>query len=55
VVILGGLSTSTVLNWFLLPPLYATLGRRRGTADAPPAGKVADDASAIRVPHAAAF
>lgn len=29
VVILGGLLTSTVLNLFLLPPLYAALGRGR--------------------------
>jgi CzcA family heavy metal efflux pump len=32
VVILGGLITSTVLNLFLLPPLYAWLGRSAGNA-----------------------
>ena len=30
VVILGGLVTSTLLNLFLLPPLYAAFGRRGG-------------------------
>ena len=32
VVILGGLVTSTVLNLFLLPPLYAAFGRKGGHA-----------------------
>ena len=35
VVILGGLVTSTVLNLFLLPPLYARFGR--------PAGRTAEE------------
>lgn len=30
VVILGGLTTSTALNLFLLPALYAAFGRKRG-------------------------
>ena len=34
VVILGGLITSTVLNLFLLPPLYAAYGRIARHADA---------------------
>jgi CzcA family heavy metal efflux pump len=34
VVILGGLATSTVLNLFLLPPIYAAYGRLRATAEA---------------------
>lgn len=29
VVILGGLVTSTVLNLFVVPPVYVWLGRRR--------------------------
>lgn len=33
VVILGGLVTSTLLNLFLLPPIYAAFGRLRPTAD----------------------
>jgi CzcA family heavy metal efflux pump len=33
VVILGGLITSTLLNLFLLPPLYAVFGRPVGPAD----------------------
>jgi CzcA family heavy metal efflux pump len=33
VVILGGLVTSTLLNLFLLPPLYAAFGRRSGKAE----------------------
>ena len=32
VVILGGLITSTLLNLFLLPPLYARFGRPAETA-----------------------
>lgn len=32
VVILGGLVTSTLLNLFLLPPLYALLGQARGAS-----------------------
>jgi CzcA family heavy metal efflux pump len=35
VVILGGLITSTILNLFLLPPLYARWGRIRRPADEP--------------------
>ena len=42
VVILGGLFTSTVLNLFLLPPLYARFGRpvsgSPGAAPVPPNG-----------------
>jgi Cu/Ag efflux pump CusA len=34
VVILGGLVTSTILNLFLLPPLYAAYGRVSRQADA---------------------
>jgi Cu/Ag efflux pump CusA len=33
VVILGGLTTSTVLNLFLLPPIYALFGRVQRTAE----------------------
>jgi hypothetical protein len=33
VVILGGLTTSTVLNLFLLPPIYAMFGRIQRTAE----------------------
>jgi Cu/Ag efflux pump CusA len=29
IVILGGLATSTLLNLFLLPVLYLSIGRRR--------------------------
>jgi Cu/Ag efflux pump CusA len=36
VVILGGLVTSTVLNLFLLPPLYAAFGRSVLSPDQPP-------------------
>src|SRR3569833_1225335 len=35
VVILGGLLTSTVLNLFLLPPIYLMFGRSQGKAEAP--------------------
>jgi Cu/Ag efflux pump CusA len=35
VVILGGLFTSTILNLFLLPPLYAAFGRIRIAPDSP--------------------
>ena len=33
VVILGGLATSTVLNLFLLPPIYALFGHVQRTAE----------------------
>ena len=36
VVILGGLFTSTVLNLFLLPPLYLRFGRRTARETATP-------------------
>jgi Cu/Ag efflux pump CusA len=37
VVILGGLATSTLLNLFVLPVLYLSIGpRRRARADACP-------------------
>jgi CzcA family heavy metal efflux pump len=35
VVILGGLLTSTVLNLFLLPPIYLMFGRSRADAESP--------------------
>ncbi len=43
VVILGGLVTSTLLNLFLMPALYARFGRQRSGRDLPPplnSGKV---------------
>ncbi|GAA3276953.1 efflux RND transporter permease subunit [Sphingomonas yabuuchiae] len=38
IVILGGLVSSTVLNLFLMPALYARFGREKPTPDAPLAG-----------------
>ena len=35
VVILGGLVTSTLLNLFLLPPLYLRFGRQEHAGDLP--------------------
>jgi CzcA family heavy metal efflux pump len=38
IVILGGLVSSTALNLFLMPALYARFGREKPAPDAPPAG-----------------
>ncbi len=38
IVILGGLVSSTVLNLFLMPALFARFGKERAPADAPLAG-----------------
>ena len=53
VVILGGLVTSTALNLFLLPPLYAAFGRSRAAVAAAREDAARADGARVPAPGAA--